>query len=223
MSAFCADDAAEPRVPARAPAAEPDRRSIHRVDELAPHGWPHACPRRRGRGQGRGAAAAGGSCRHRRPGGPGTGALPGARGRGTPGRSGGGTWGLVAAAAPGRGRRWSSGARFSQEKQRRHVGRTLSRKRSLPSYSTSTAVGCRAMCARPAPCTADKIARTCRAMSCTPRRRSHPVASRRPGRSGSDRSSDTAPLNCNTRAQGRRSKDTHPRCPSLLFVEAAKA
>ena len=30
-------------------------------------------------------------------------------------------------------------------------------------------------------------------------------------------------FNCNTRAQGRRSKDTHPRCPSLLFVEAAKA
>ena len=103
------------------------------------------------------------------------------------------------------------------------MGRTLSRTRSLPSYFTSTAVGCRAPCARPAPCTADKIARTCRAMSCTPRRRSHPVASRRPGRSGSDRSSDTAPLNCNTRAQGRRSKDTHPRCPSLLFVEAAKA
>ena len=102
-------------------------------------------------------------------------------------------------------------------------GRTLSRTRSLPSYSTSTAVGCRAPCARPAPCTADKIARTCRAMSCTPQSRSHPVASRRPGRSGSDRSSDMAPLNCNTRPQGRRSKDTHPRCPSLLFVEAAKA
>ena len=93
MSAFCADDAEEPRVPARAPAAEPDRRSIHRVDELAPPRWPPRVS------PAAGAEARGGGLLQQ-------GVLSPPPPRGT--RDGGAAW--------------SSWARYSQEKRRRHVG-----------------------------------------------------------------------------------------------------
>ena len=75
------------------PSAEPDRRSIHRVDEIATPGCPHACP-----------------------------PPPGPR----PGEGGCYSRGVLSPPTP-RGTRdgvaaWSSWARYSREKRRRHVG-----------------------------------------------------------------------------------------------------